>query len=93
MTDHDADVNETNSVVSQNSVPAEGNSISASDELDTDFSHQDHNSINETPSLKDLAARYLMKIKEGNKLSNKATQNIVGATSLLFDIAFDRLEK
>lgn len=45
------------------------------------------------PSLHDLAARYLFKIKEGNRLTNKATQSIVAATSQLFNKAFEQLER
>lgn len=44
-------------------------------------------------SLEDLANKYLIKIKESNRLTNQATQKIVDATSTLFDVTFSRLKK
>jgi len=94
LIDHNADVDETNLVVSQNLLPADGNSISGSDVYaDTNCSDQDDSLVNETPSLQDLSARYILKIKKGNQISNKAAQNIVSTTSLLFSVAFEKLEK
>lgn len=88
-------MDETSSVISsQDSVPVEDNLSSVScDYNEDDCGPQSENSGDEMPSLKDLAVRYLIKIKEGNKLSNKAAQNIVATTSQLFDIAFEKLEK
>ena len=77
---------ETNSAISQNLFSTNGANNS-------DCNQQANNMINEMPSLHDLAVRYLIKVKEGNRLSNKATQNIAAATSQLFDIGFEQLEK